>query len=130
MNPTDDELSILQNFEFAMVQFWHEHPEMMDYTALRAYEAAFEKYRAELRGRVAKPSALGKLDAAAFAEVVDVCEFRLNRVVHPKLGAGTSPPVSLEMLVGCLREMTKSVERHTKSDGRLGYLTFIKAFVK
>jgi hypothetical protein len=31
--------------------------------------------------------------------------------------------------VDCLRELVKSVERHTKIDGRQGYLTFIDGFL-
>ena len=42
---TDDKLDILQNLEFSVVEIWRAHPEMSDYAALRAYEAAFQTYR-------------------------------------------------------------------------------------
>jgi hypothetical protein len=130
MNPNDLELSILQNLEFALVKFWHSHSGMTDHTALRAYEAAFEKYRAELRGRPAKPLALNKLDAEARAEVLKVCEWRLGRASLPGTDDKRESPVPLETLAGCLRELMKSVERHTKSGGRIGYLTFVERYVR
>ena len=102
---------------------------MSDYTALRAYEAAFQIYRAELRGHAPKPPGLSGLDAAAFEAVKAMCEFRLARKPCPVPGPENMPPISLQLLVDCLRELGKSVERHTKVDGRQGYLTFIDGFL-
>ena len=75
---TDDNLDILQNLEFSVVEIWRGHPEMSDYAALRAYEAAFQIYRAELRGHAPKPPGLTGLDAEAFEAVKAMCEFRLG----------------------------------------------------
>ena len=83
MKITDDKLDILQNLESSVVGIWRAHPEMSDYTALRAYEAAFQTYRAELRGHAPKPSGLSGLDAAAFEAVKAMCEFRLAREPCP-----------------------------------------------
>ena len=129
MKWTDDKLDILQNLEFSIVEIWRAHPEMSDYTALRAYEAAFQTYRAELRGHTPKPPGLSGLDAAAFEAVNAMCEFRLARKPCPITGPENVPPISLQLLVDCLRELGKSVERHTKADGRQGYLTFIDRFL-
>lgn len=129
MKWTDDKLDILQNLEFSVVEIWRAHPEMSDYTALRAYEAAFQTYRAELRGHTPKPSGLSGLDAATFEAVKAMCEFRLARKPCPIPSPENAPPISLQLLVDCLRELGKSVERHTKADGRQGYLTFIDGFL-
>jgi sugar phosphate isomerase/epimerase len=129
MKWTDDKLDILQNLEFSVVEIWRAHPEMSDYTALRAYEAAFQTYRAELRGHAPKPPGLSGLDAEAFEAVKAMCEFRLARKPCPFTGPENVPPISLQLLVDCLRELGKSVERHTKADGRQGYLTFIGGFL-
>ena len=102
---------------------------MSDYVALRAYEAAFQLYRAELRGHTPKPHGLTGLDAEAFEGVKAMCEWRLGRRDDPGLGAESMPPVSLNRIVDCLRELAKSVERHTKVGGRQGYLTFIDKFL-
>ena len=53
----EENLDVLQNLEFAIVEVWRANPEMTDYSALRAYEAARQYYRAELRGQPPKPPA-------------------------------------------------------------------------
>jgi hypothetical protein len=130
MKITDDKLDILQNLEFSVVEVWRAHPEMSDYTALRAYEAAFQIYRAELRGHTPRPPVLTGLDAEAFEAVKAMCGFRLGRKPCPGAGPELIPPISLELLVDCLRELGRSVERHTKMEGRQGYLTFIDQYVR
>src|SRR5260221_322234 len=120
---TNDKLDILQNLEFSVVEFWRKHPEMTDYTALRAYESAFQSYRAEQRGHSPKPHSLSGLDASVFGGVRGMCEFRLGRGPCPLAGPERVPPILLDTLVDCLRELAKSVERHTKLGGRQGYLT-------
>lgn len=130
----EENLDVLQNLEFAIVEVWRASPEMTDYTAQRAYEAARQYYRAELRGQPPKTPALTGLDADAFAALKQMCEFRLGRDPGPppadEEDAAPVPPVPLEKLVECLRELEKSVERHTRSGGRQGYLQFIDCFLK
>jgi len=129
MKWTDEDLAVLQNLEFSVAQIWRAHPEMTDYAALRAYEAAFKVYRDQLRGHVPKPPALTGLDATTFEAVTAMCEFRLGRRAGPSGELGAVPPVPLEKLVRCLRELARSVERHTLMGGRQGYLTFIDKFL-
>jgi hypothetical protein len=129
MKMNDDNLDILQNLEFSVVGIWRKNREMSDYCALRGYEAAFQFYRAEARGHVPKPHGLSGLDAAVFEAVKAMCEFRLGRSKSPDDALEDIPPVPLEKIVDCLRELTKSVERHTKLGGRQGYLTFIDGFL-
>ena len=107
MKWSDDNLDVLQNLEFSVAQIWRAHPEMTDYAALRAYEAAFKLYREQLRGHTAKPPTLNGLDAAAFEAVAAICEFRLGRRAGPADDLAGVPPVPLEKLVACLRELTK-----------------------
>jgi hypothetical protein len=129
MESTDDNVDVLQNLEFSVVEIWRANPEMSDYVVLRAYEAAFQRYRAESRGHPPKPSNLTGLDASVFGAVTAVCEFRLGRGESPVAGLPKVPPVSLENIVNALRKLAKSVERHTKQEGRQGYLTFINVFL-
>jgi len=76
-----------------------------------------------------KPAGLTGLDATAFADLQAMCEFRLGRGTAVFEGPADIPPISLELLVDCLRELAKSTERHTKAEGRQGYLTFIDKFL-
>ena len=130
MKWTEDNLDVLQNLEFCVVDIWRANREMTDYAALRAYEAAYQYYRAELRGHPPKPPTLTGLDAQAFAAVQAMCEFRLGRGRNPLAGPKTVPPVPLEKIADCLRELAKSVARHTKQSGRQGYLNFIDRFLE
>jgi hypothetical protein len=58
-----------------------------------------------------------------------MCEIRLGRKADPDEKMAALPPVPLEKLVGYLRELARSVERHTLISGRQGYLTFIDKYV-
>ena len=129
MKWTEDKLDVLHNLEFSIVTVWRAHPEMTDYVAQRAYEAAFQLYRAEMRGHIPKTTALSGLDAVAFDALKGMCEFRLGRGPCPLSGPETVSAIATEQLVECLRELGKSVERHTLLGGRQGYLTFIDGFL-
>ena len=126
----DDYMDVLQNLEFAVVTVWRQHREMTDYAATRAYEAAFECYRAEARGQQPKSPTLAGLDAEAFKSLKAVCEFRLGRNADLVDGEEKISPVPVGKLVDCLRELKKSAARHTKSGGRQGYLTFVDQYVR
>ena len=131
MKFAEENLDVLQNLEFAIVEVWRAHPEMTDYSAQRAYETARQFYRAEQRGKPAAPPALTGLDAAAFESLKAMCEFRLGRATGPPADSDLPvPPIPAEKLIACLQELAKSVERHTHSGGRQGYLQFIGQFLK
>lgn len=129
MPPDPPNLDVLQNLECAVAQVWRRHPEMTDYVAQRAYEAAFERYRAEARGHPAKPPSLAGLDRTAFDALTVICEWRLGRGAAPSAADSTPTPIGVGEMVDCLAKLKKSVVRHTKADGRQGYLTFIDGFL-
>jgi hypothetical protein len=129
MHWADDKLNILENLEFSVAEVWRGNPKMSDYNALRAYEAAFQFYRAESRGHVPKTPTLSGLDEETFAALKTVCEYELGRAERPAKAPKSVPPISLDLLAECLRELAKSTERHTKEGGRQGYLTFIDRFL-
>ena len=133
MKWAEENLDVLQNLEFAIVEVWRAHPEMTDYNALRAYEAARQFYRAEQRGSSSKPPVLTGLGATTLEALKQMCEFCLGRDPGPPPPEGKNvpvPPIPLEKLIACLQELAKSVERHTRSGGRQGYLQFIDGFLK
>lgn len=129
MLPDDQNLAVLQNLEFAVVEVWRKHPDMTDYVAQRAYEAAFQRYRAEARGQPPKSPPLAGLDRATFDALTVMCEWRLGRGAGPPGVAPISPPIAEGELVDCLGKLKKSAARHTKAEGRQGYLTFIDGFL-
>jgi hypothetical protein len=104
---------------------------MTDHVAARAYEAVFQLYRARLRGHEPKaPNAAG-LDAEAIEAVRAACEKILTTGPSPMKGnpRGHVAPVALEKLVDYLRELRRSVERHTRLGGRQGYLAFVRGYL-
>ena len=99
--------------------------------ASRAYEAAYQLYRSHWRGRDAKPPPLNGLDLETFNAVREVCEKLLASGAKPinKIPKSSMSPITLEKLVEYLRQLTNSVERHTKLGGRHGYLEFVRGFI-
>jgi len=130
MNKEPKNIDVLQNLEFAVVNLWRKHPDMTNYVVARAYEAAFEHYRAEARGHQPKACKLTGLDHEVFEAVKDMCEWRLGRSSEGKPQDDQTRPIPVPELVEGLRQLGKSVEFQTKSSGRQGYLTFVSQFVK
>ena len=128
MNPTEDHLDVLQNIEFAVVEIWRKHPEMTNYTVMRAYDAAIAHYRALDQGQTPKPINLTGLDAEVFGAVKEMCEWRLGRAGDPQPPEMT--PLATEDLVACLRKLRKSVDHWTKAGGRQGYLQLLDKYVR
>lgn len=66
-----------------------------------------------------------------------MCEFRLGRSpardpvdsTGAEANAIPGAQTSLENLIAGLQELAKSVERHTRSGGRQGYLRFIDKYL-
>jgi hypothetical protein len=127
----DEDLPALRELESTVLRIWTSHEEMNDYTVGRAYDAAYQLYRARLRGREPKPPALSGLDLDTFNAVREVCEKLLTTGADPVKGVprGNTNPPTLEKLVDYLRALMRSVERHTKLGGRCGYLEFVRDFI-
>jgi hypothetical protein len=125
MDPLKDYEDVLQNIEAVVAEIWRKHPEMTNYTVMRAYEAAIARYHAEARGYAPKPANLTGLDAMVFSAVSEICEWRLGRTRN----SDDIKAIPVEDLVACLRKLNKSVEFWTQTGGRQGYMTFIERFV-
>jgi len=127
----DTDLPPLRELESAILRIWSDHADMNDYNAGRAYEAAYQHYRARSRGREPNPSTLTDIDLDSFKAVHEVCEKLLANGAEPMKRNPNDAlvPLRLEKLVEYLRELVRSVERHTKAGGRHGYLDFIRAFI-
>ncbi|HEY0946910.1 MAG TPA: hypothetical protein VGD81_16640 [Opitutaceae bacterium] len=126
----EDYEDVLQNLEISVISLYHRNPEMTDYTAERAYTAAYERYRAEQRGNPPKPHTLTGLDAEAYEAVCAMCEFRLGRNPGPEPKGTPIEPITTEEIVTCLRRLMRSVRLHTNRAGRQGYLNFVAHFVQ
>lgn len=132
MNWKDEDLPALRELEASIVQHWDAHEEMNDYNASRAYEAAYRFYRTISRGGQPVAPALTGLDLEIYNALHKVCEKLLATGAAPFKGMskeGNTNPITPEKLVEYLRELVRSVERHTKLAGRWGYLEFVAEFI-
>jgi hypothetical protein len=127
----DEDLPALQELESAVLGFWRRQPELTNYAAMRAYEAAHQLYRDRARGHEPKPVALTGPDLELFHTIQPVCEKLLSTGAAPMRGmsASNTAPVSVEKLAQYLRELHRSVERHTELGGRRGYFEFLERFI-
>ena len=128
MDPVKDYEDVLKGIETEVVRLWRKNPEMTNYTAMRAYEAATAHYNALARQQTPKPANLTGLDAKLFEAIRDFCDWRLGIV---KYADRPEPkPMPAEDMVACFRRLRKSVDMWTQEAGRQGYMQYIKKFLK
>ncbi|RMI28091.1 MAG: hypothetical protein D6681_00025, partial [Calditrichaeota bacterium] len=132
---------VLQNLEFAIVQFYRErYPELTDYGVMRVLEALIDRYSKEQVHKPPRNFNLSSEEEELYQLLSDISEWRLGRASltvngledFPKeaLGIGEKTSIPLEDLILCLKRLLKSVHKWNKSGGRRGYLTFISNFME
>ena len=75
---------------------------------------------------------LTELSEPIYQAVKEMCEMRLGRntVLTKNDEKLELEPITLEVIIACLRRIEKSVEKWSKRFGKRGYLTFVKEYVK
>lgn len=129
MAVVDEYSDILQNIEFAIVMTYRDHPEMTDYEVIRALEAVVDSYKAEERGRTPREFSPSPMEAALYDAIRRMCQWRLGRGEVDDLGP-VPKPIRVDEILLCLKKILTSVNRWTRSGGRIGYLTFIVQYVR
>jgi len=130
--PVEEEHNdILMSIESAIVAIYRSHPELADYQVDSALEALIKTYHGEATGKKpASPSS--PLSAAIYVSVYSTCNFRLGREA---LYRDEQPivldiePVSVDVILLCLKRIRKSVRLWTKEGGRQGYLNYVSQFI-
>ena len=139
----EEYLDVLQNIEFGIISVYRQHPEMVDWDALKAIEILIREYQAEETGRSVPDVDLKSLPRQVYDSVKAMCEWRLGgsqiqkeeKKLFFKLRSTKSAdlpiePKTMEEIILCLKRIRKSIERWNKRRGRQGYLDFISDFVK
>ena len=127
-------LDVLQNIEFGILSVYRQHPEMVDWDALKAIETLIREYQAELTDRSLPVVAMQPFAREAHDAVRAMCEWRLGR--NPaRVEEGQSPelspePKTTDEMILCLKRIRKSIEHWNRRGGRRGYLDFISEYVK
>jgi len=124
---------VLQNIEFAIVNTYHQLPDMVDYDVETVLSALIRTYQAEQSGRPVTIRPLNELRQELHDRVKLMCDWRLGRAELTREDQSKNLPtprtVTLDEIIACLKRIRKSVQRWTKQGGRQGYLTFIDQFI-
>lgn len=133
MNFEEEHLDVLQNIEFAIVSVYRQEPSLVDFDVENALSALISHYQAEAKQHEARLPRLGERATEVYERVQTMCEWRLGReaMVAEKSGRHVPPPapVTLEVIIACLKRIRKSVQHWNREGGRQGYLTFVQQYV-
>ena len=131
MKVEEEYTDVLQNIEFAIIQEYRGDPSVLDVDAADAVNALIRRYDA---GRGGPP--LGNRAQKIFDSVRQTCEWRLGRGPGPAPDDddGSEPqedyePLTVDIIVACLRRIHSSIHFWTKEGGRQGYLSFVNAHI-
>jgi hypothetical protein len=120
---------VLQNIETAIVCEYRLDPNLSDYDVADALKALIRLYRGQQDGKTFTLPKLAERPSLVCESVRTMCEWRLGRDVDGKKIPATVEPITLGIMVDCLRRIDKSVQRWHKQGGRQGYLKFINHFI-
>jgi hypothetical protein len=124
---------VLQNIEWAIVAVFRRNPTLVDFDVENAINALMAKYKAEAQNHEPRLTRLNERAQEVYVQVEAMCELRLGRNAGPsadmKDGGPQLPPVSLDVMLACLKRIRKSIQTWNKQGGRQGYLTFIQRFI-
>lgn len=125
----ENNIGTFKAVESVVMDLWARSPALTDHGVGRAYEALHQAYDAEGRGRRGRPHRLSGLDLEVHDAVRSVCEYLLGRGPLPPCCPPGSPRAPLEQVRDCLRELGRSVERHHRRSGELGYLRHVARYL-
>ena len=134
MDVEKEYLDVLQNIEFAIMSVYRDNPLLVDFDVEAAINALITLYHAQSQNHEARRTNLNERATLVFGRVEAMCDWRLGR--EELLSAdmrerGPRPePVTLDVILACLKRIRKSVQRWNKEGGRQGYLTFVGRFVR
>lgn len=123
-----DNLDLLQNIEFSIVEAYRAIPAITDYDVNDALDALTRHYVAEEAGRAPSAIALDLRAQAVYDNVRRICEWRMGRA------PAASPPSLVHKGLGDvvfgLRTIMKSIKRWSGRGGKRGYLDFVKNYLR
>lgn len=128
-------LDILHNMETAIVQVDKTSKDLTDLEVMDALDDLMRAYTAEASGRNAPFMRLSPLKRQVFDAVKAMCEWRLGRNTLESVGGAPVPaevnpsPITLDEILICLKRVRLSAKRWNGSNGRRGYLEYIRNFL-
>lgn len=121
----DNNLDVLQNIEFEIVQAYRANEAIIDFDVTDVLEALTRHYTADVAGKQPSAISLDPRAQAVYRNVRQICEWRLGRAEPgPMLGA-----IELPAVISALRTIMKSIKRWSGRGGKRGYLDFVKNYL-
>ena len=132
---------VLQNLEAAIVTIDKANTDLTDLEVLDALDNLIRAYTAEENGRPTPFMRLSPLKRQVYDAVKDMAEWRMGRTQEAsssralvksdseKLRLKMPTPITLEELLACLKRIRLSIKRWNGSNGRRGYLEYVRNFL-
>lgn len=138
MGLEDEHLGTLRSIEYPIYEFYKDGMGIEDQQAIKVLETLQTRYRALASGReVSDVENLNELEERLYKEVVESIEDSRatprNPDAKPQRRAFTRSRRELtedDIILACLRKITKSAKRHHKLQGATGYLDFISEYIQ
>ena len=127
-NFEDKHLDVLQNIEFGIMEVYRAEPALIDADVQDAVDALVRHYHAEEEQRQPPPPRLADRSRHVFESVQPMCEWRLGKKPAPGEDPVLASPIAVSDMVGCLRQIQRSIRRWNGVSGRRGYLEFISNY--
>jgi hypothetical protein len=125
----ENNLDVLQNIEFGIIQVYRADPSLIDVDAKDAIDALVRHYHAEEEQRTPPTLRLSERAERVFQSVQKMCEWRLGRSPSPGEAPEFEVGIPVSDLVQALREIQKSIPRWSRQGGRTGYLDFVTQYL-
>jgi hypothetical protein len=123
---------VLQNLEFSIVSIYRNSPDLIDAEVLKAIASLVRIYGAEAQGKSISNRPLRGITKEVAEAVQAMGEIRLGRSsMDHKDGQviNITEPISVDILVACLKRIESSIKFWTRERGRQGYLNYIQNFM-
>jgi hypothetical protein len=129
----EEYLDVLQNIEMAIVSIYRKHPDLTDYQVDSVLEALSRTYiREKTSGAPVLPKNSQSL--VVYGVMKTMCDWRLGREVPSDTAmpvSGMQPePLTVEVILACLKRLRKSVSTWNQQGGTRGYLDYISQFLR
>lgn len=132
MTVEEEYQDILQNMEFAIIQIYRQHADLIDAEVLTAIEALARLYSAQAQGKTLSARPIKGLSNQVMEAVQAMCQWRMGGSQPQDFIAApeASPPsVETAVIAACLKRIQSSIKFWSKERGRQGYLNYVNQFI-
>lgn len=125
----DDYLDVLQNLEFAIVNTYRKHRDIIDFDVLIVLDAIMNFYISGIRGVKPRNFNLSGKQLDLFEAVKEMADYRITGKAKDDDNEYEINAITVNELLDCLKRIKKSVLFWTKEAGRQGYLDYVSNFI-